>query len=901
MEMDERAVTRERPANSAPIPLLATKISIPGQRAGIVPRTRLTARLEQDYRLALVVAPAGWGKSSVLSEWCAQQSDPHSVAWVSLDTGDSAPTRFLLYITAAFDRAYPGLGEATRNLLQSPQSLPPDVVLTILLNEISALDRSLTLVLDDYHLIEAQPVHEAMTFLLDHLPPTLRLIIATRVDPPLPLSRLRVRGQLTELRASELRFTHDEATAFLNQVMGLDLEVEAVSQLEARTEGWIAGLQLAAISLQGSKNPTEFLDSFTGTHRYIVDYLFDEVLSQQSESVQTFLQETSILNRLCKSLCEAVTEQSGGQALLEKLEADNLFLIPLDEERHWYRYHHLFADVLQARLAQQGAERTAELHKHAAVWFHAQGMGEEAVHHALVGKHLELAAEYVEAYSNALWIRGGQRTVEQWLKAFPEDWVRSRPVLSVIQSSMYLYDLRLAAAIEILDNCRFEARENDPVAQDIRGRMATIRGTALRIQGDFETSLTQIREALVCLSQENSLWRGLALFNLGVLLYERDAPAEAKQPLFESLEESRKGNNPFSHLSASLAFGQVHEAQGALREANRIYQEALAFATERKFHHTGDTAFIFSGLSRCAYQWNDLAAAETYLKEGLERKHPAYALACYLELARLKHTQGDVDGLAALMPPMDAILKHMTLPWLASAVTAMKIRVEMLEGDAVTTWVQEYEARPAGKHAQRVPMHGLREVEAVTWAQTLLADGSASRVRARLETMLETLAGHGLHGSALEIRVLLATIYQQESRMDSAVTVLEPALVLAAQEGYVRVFLDAGKSLVPVLREAAARGIEPQTVASLLDTFRAEGLLQEKQKAEQASSLFEPLSERELEVLRLVGAGMSNPEIAEHLFLSVGTIKRHVYNIYTKLEVTGRVEAITRARELKLL
>lgn len=886
--------TMEQMESRQPIPLLDTKLSIPRPRAGLVHRSRLTERLNQECHLILVVASAGWGKSSVVCDWCAQQAD-NSVAWLSIDTGDNDPTRFLLYLAAACSKVRPGLGDTTRSLLQSPQPASVESALTILLNEINTLDRALTIVLDDYHLIESQAIHDAITFLLDHQPPTLRLIIASRVDPPLPLSRLRVRGQLRELRASDLRFTQEEAALFLNRSMGLKLDAVAVERLEARTEGWIAGLQLAALSLEGRTDPTAFLDSFTGSNRYIVDYLFDEVLANQSEVVQNFLMETALLNRLCGPLCEAVTGQTHGQGLLEQLEAGNLFLIPLDEERKWYRYHHLFEDVLQARLALQGKERISELHRRAAVWYDSEGIAEEAVHHALAGNHLELAAAYVEAYSDAIWIRGGQRTIEQWLKAFPEEQKQAHPVLSILQATLHLYDLRLDAALEVLDNCRFEPQVDNARAQNLRGRMAAIRSDVTRVQGNFELSLTQAQEALACLSREDYLWRGIVLFNLGVLLFEKDAPADAVLPLTEAIEESITSNNPHSHLQASMALGQVREAQGALKEAERLYRSALDFAEERKFHHTGETAFIYAGLGRCSYHVNDLTAAESSLNEGLKRKHPAYSLSCYLELARLKQAQGDRNGIAALLPQMDSIMRHASLPWLASVVTAMKIHVQILDGEATAAWVQAYEARAPGERAQRVPMLGMREFEAVTWGRARLAEGLIGPVRERMESMLAALTERGLHGSTLEIRALLATIYQRERQIEQAVMVLEPALLLAEKEGHIRVFLDAGTLLIPVLRQAAAQGIAPEHIAKLLAGFRAEGPLQ----ADRAEH--EALSEREVEVLRLVAAGLSNPQIAEHLFLSVGTVKRHVYNIFHKLDVTGRVEAITRARERQLL
>jgi LuxR family transcriptional regulator, maltose regulon positive regulatory protein len=882
--------------------LLTTKLSIPAPCAGLVSRPRLTERLEQASRLALVVAPAGWGKSSVVSEWCAQSAkEASSVAWVSLDASDNDPVRFLLYIAAACDTLQPGLGETTRSLLQSPQPPSPETVLTILLNEISALDRSLTLVLDDYHLIENQAVHQALTFLLDHLPPNLRLLLTTRVDPPLPLSRMRVRGQLTELRASDLRFTHEEAAAFLNQAMRLKLDTEAVSRLEARTEGWIAGLQLAALSLQGRANPSEFLDSFTGSNRYIVDYLFDEVLSRQPEPVQTFLQETSILNRLCGPLCEAVTEQSGGQALLEQLEACNLFLIPLDEERRWYRYHHLFGDVLQARLVQQGGERAGELHGRAASWFEQQGMGEEAIQHALAGKHLEQAARLLERHGEEVWRRGGQQTLLRWLQSLPGEMVRSSPMLASQLGSLCIFNMQLEAIPEILNASLPKTLSEDPEERDIQGRLLVLDATLKRIRGAYEEAVEVSRRAYSCFLKENRPWRAVTLLNLGTLYVETDRLQEAQEALTEAEVLGRAGEDAATVLISTWMLAAVREVQGSLREAARLHQSALDYAAERKLGRFPYLCYAFGGLGGLHYQWNDLAAAQTFLQEGREYPNPYLMNSCHVVLLRLHKTLGDPEAIPALFEEIEASVSQSQFPYLSAFLTVMRVRMQPERKEMVEKWLEEHEARMRSGLPVTFPIPLYHDIAMLVWAERRLAQGQREPVRVGLETLLETLIRLGRHGTAVEVRVLLATLYSQEGEIDKAVAVLEPALRLAAKEGYVRVFLDAGKPLVPVLRQAAAQGIEPETVAKLLDTFREEGLLLEKQKAEGDSPLSEPLSERELEVLRLVAAGLSNPEIAEHLFLSVGTVKRHVYNIYGKMDVTGRVEAITRARELKLL
>jgi LuxR family transcriptional regulator, maltose regulon positive regulatory protein len=917
MRIDSQVARKlQKPGGRSQSPLLATKLAIPSPPAKTVPRVRLTDPfdLAASHRLTLVVAPAGWGKTTFVSQWIARQSQvPCSIAWLSLDVRDNDPNRFLLYLIAALAGTYPGLGETARSLLLAPQPCSTEVILTLLLNEINLLARFLCVVLDDYHLIVSSPIHEAVTFLLEHLPPSLHLIIATRADPPLPLSRMRARGQLLEIRANDLRFTYEETAAFLNTVMGLNLEPEAIARLEERTEGWIAGLQLVALSLQGRDDASRFIDSFTGSNRFILDYLFDEVLSRQPIEVQTFLVETAVLNRLCGPLCEALLGADRGQSLLEKVEAGNLFLVPLDEERRWYRYHHLFADVLQARLRRQGPERIAELHCRAAAWYEQQGMMEEAIYHALEGQHRQMAAQLIERHWDEVWMQGGQRTLEQWLKALPAEWLRTRPMLSVIQATLALYDIRIVAALEALDNCRPAMQEEeDSWTRDVRGRAAILRSNIVRFQGNIELAVALAREGLACLLPDNGVWRVSALFSLGVALFDGDRLAEADAVLTETIAESRQIGITHICAGAAITYGQLHEAQGTLHEAARIYESALAYATERKYHYAVETAVIFAGLARIHYQWNDLAATETCLHEALERKHPVTPLYCYFELIRVRQAQHDTEGVAALIRHLGAADQRTSPPWLLPVLTAVKAGLvkfgqnvdtkALAESDALA-WAQDYEMRMPCRPPLRMP-YGLREREDLIWARLRIAEGRLQTVRERLESRMAALTQQGCYGSAMEFRVLLATLHKQQCRTDAAVATLEPALALAAREGTIRVFLDAGKPLLPVLRECVARGIEPEAVAKLLDAFRAEGFLQSERREEISAlteMLTEPLSEREREVLRLVTAGLTNAEIADHLFLSIGTVKRHTHNIFIKLGVHNRVNAIARARELKAL
>jgi LuxR family maltose regulon positive regulatory protein len=886
------------------VPILATKLAIPSLRPGFVGRPRLGDRLSQcpPQALVLIAAPAGWGKTSLLSQWCARTTeDALRTAWVSLDAGDNDPTRFLLYVAAAMENAQqPGLGEAVRGMLQSPTRPPMQAILTALLNEIDALKETRTLVLDDYHVIEAQPVHDALAFLIDHLPPTLRLVIATRMDPPLPLSRLRARDQLVELRASDLRFTEDEASAFLNQVMGLHLDAQAVSRLESRTEGWIAGLQLAALSLKGREDAAAFLDSFTGSHRYIMDYLFDEVLARQPEGVREFLTQTSVLNRLCGPLCEAVTGQPGGQATLERLEAANVFLIPLDAERRWYRYHNLFADVLRARLAQEPEGRAAELHRRAAEWFDSRGIGEEAVDHALAGNHLNLAAEYVARYGDEIWKRGGQDTMERWLSALPYEVKASRPDLCASQACIYLYKFQTEELRRYLDTCRPDVLSDEPCKRDMQGRLLAVEGYLLRLQGSYARALELSRSAYACFRQENILWRGLTMLNLGTLYYENCDLQAAIDAFTEAGRLGRAGGDLITVLSSACCLGEVREEQGALREAANIFRTTLDYATEHGVARFPYLSRSYACLGRLHYQWNDLSAAQALLEEGLECKIAGAINLCLLELVKVYRALGRAEQLAALCVQLNSDPSRFALIDLQPVVAAFRIWAQPERDEVAQAWLARYDATAGESMALTFPCIPYRLAEMLIWARIRLAQGQTTLVRARLESQLARLSLQGRHGSAVEVRTALAALHQQENRIEQAVAVLEPALVLAERQGYVRAFLNAGKALIPVLRQAAAQGIAPDCVARLLDAFRVEGLLRpEKQPG--VSDLEEPLSEREIEVLRLVAAGLTNPEIAEHLFLSVGTVKRHVYNIYSKLQVTSRVEAATRARNLKIL
>jgi len=930
-------------------PLLATKLAIPPPSPRLVSRPRLTARLQQtDSRLVLVVAPAGSGKSSLVSQWC-EQHGADRVAWLSLDAQDNEPIRFLRYLCAALATVVPAAAEPACALLQSPQAPPPEYALTLLLNGIAALEQPVTLVLDDYHQIEAQPIHQLVTFVIEHLPPTLLLILVSRGDPPLPLARLRLGGQITEVRAADLRFTLEEASRFLNESVGLALPVEAVERLREQTEGWITGLQLAALSLQGHPDPAQFVEAFSGSHRYLVDYLVEEVLQRQPETVQAFLRQTAFLERLCGPLCDAVTQAPGGQAMLEQLEAANLFLIPLDEERHWYRYHHLFAEVLRSRPRPPDAEPVAALHERASAWFEAEGLIAEAMEHALAGSHWARAAVLIEREWERMLRYDEMRTLDRWLQALPADLVRSRPQLCLARVVVLINDFRPAEAEKVLNQGRFEptdakeprigqsderseraymegsptprtsggagtlGRATGAESRDLRGRLHSLRGFIARMQGDTDQAALQWRQSLECLHPDNLTWRSPSLLELGILYAARRDLDQAAAVFTEAIAASARGDYPSVVMRASHAYGVIRESQGALREAARVYEAALQHARERRAALAPVAALIFTGLGRLCYERNDLQGALAHLKEARERTRSGltgteapFAFEGRFEMLRVQTALGDTAGAEAMFEQLAAGARGAAAPLFEPAVAALRVQRAGTAAAAAAEWLERFEGRGQDQTLPSLPITGycpldIESFEIAIWARLRLAQGQAEQGVSRLERFLETMVKQGRHGAAMTVRVFLAALYWRSHRRERAVAVLEPALALAEREGYVRVFLEAGGALIPVLRSCVAQGISPEWSGRLLAVLSERGPDTAEPDSGATAGVVEPLSERELEVLRLAAAGLSNEAIAQQLFLTVGTVKNHLHRIYGKLEATGRFSAVARARDLHLL
>jgi LuxR family transcriptional regulator, maltose regulon positive regulatory protein len=892
-----------------PTPLLATKLFLPPPRPDAVPRPRLIARLNEGLHrpLTLVAAPAGFGKTTLVSEWIAAAHRP--AAWLSLDAGDNDPARFLAYLVAALRTIAPAIGAGLLAALASPQPPPPEAILTALLNEVAALPHPFILVLDDYHAIDAPPVDAALAFLLAHLPP-MHLVIASREDPPLPLARLRTRGQLTELRAADLRFTADEAAAFLTAAMGLDLSAGEIAALEERTEGWIAGLQLAAISMRGHQDTTGFIKSFTGSNRFVLDYLVEEVLHRQPERVQTFLLRTSILDRLCGPLCDAVLLDPAvsGRETLEYIERANLFLVPLDDERRWYRYHHLFADLLRQRLHQgmtastggtspedagKGPEGSpAAYHIRASVWYEENGLEIDAFHHAAAANDVERAERLIEGRGMPRHFRGAATAIVDWLESLPTTVLDARPSLWWRYGSLLLVTGQTTGVEEKLQAAEdaLHGAEADDGTRNLIGRIAAARAVLALTQYQPEAMLVQSRRALEYLPSDNLSSRANANWTLGHAHTLRGDRAAAGHAFTEAISLSRASGDIFTTILATGGLGLVQEADNRLHLAVETYRRVLHLAGDQPQPIISGAHL---GLARIFYEWNDLDAAERHgrLSLDLARQFESVVdrfIVSEVFLARLKLARGDVAGAAALLAQAGQSARQRGFVHRIPEVAAAQVRTLLHRGDLAAA-------------AHLAATHDLP----LSRARVHLAQGGTSAALATLETVRRRAEAKGWEDERLKVMALQTVALRAHGEKDEAAQLLGDALALAEPEGYIRIFVDEGMPMAQVLSEAAAHGIMPDYIGTLLAAFAAEAQKSEDRSslpaAPPAQSLSEPLSQRETEVLRLIAQGLSNREISGRLFLALDTVKGHNRKIFGKLRVQRRTEAIARARALGLL
>jgi LuxR family maltose regulon positive regulatory protein len=884
------------------VQLLSTKLFIPSTRPELVSRPRLIERLNHGLRgtsgVTLISAPAGFGKTTLVSEWVTGSGRP--AAWLSLDEGDNDPSRFLAYLITALQSIASRIGQGVLTVLQVPQPPPIDSVLTTLLNEITTLPDHFILVLDDYHVIESKTVDQALTFLLEHQPPQMHIAITTREDPDLPLARLRARGQLTELRAADLRFTLSEATEFLNQVMGLKLSVENITALEARTEGWIAGLQLASLSIQGYEDTAGFIESFTGSHHFVMDYLVEEVLHQQPPSIQTFLLRTSILDRLCGSLCEAVlldaSQSVSGQETLEYLERSNLFIIPLDNQRRWYRYHHLFADLLRQRLPLSLASSTGdaesrlnELHIRASQWYEDNGLELEAFHHAALANDIERAERLIEGKGIPLHLRGAVTLILGWLDSLPRSVLDARPSLWWRHASLLLINGQTTGVEEKLRAAEvaLQGIEVDDETSNLIGKIAAARATLALTRYDVDTMLTQSRRALEFLPPNNLTTRANANWTLGVAYMFQGDRAAAARAHAEAISLSQAAGATFTNILATLGLANVQEANNELHQAAETYRRILQLAGDQPLQIIGE---VHLGLAHILYEWNDLEGAEQHGQQSiqLERQYEKWIdryIICEVFLASLKLARGDAAGAAAMLAQASQSAHQQNFVYRFPEIASAQVLTLLRQGNvaAAAQLTQTYE----------LP---------ISQARVHLAQGDTSSALEILQRFRLQAEENSWEDERLKALVLQAIAYHAHGERDKALQHLGEALRLAEPHGFIRTFVDEGQPMAQLLSRAVAQGINPEYASKLLAAFEAE-----KQKDVNQSNLspnqplVEPLSSRELEVLQLIAQGLSNEEIGKKLFLALDTVKGHNRRIYDKLQVQRRTEAVARARELGLL
>jgi LuxR family transcriptional regulator, maltose regulon positive regulatory protein len=924
-----------------PIPILATKLYIPPPRAHLVPRPQLikwlNEGLEARCKLTLISAPAGFGKTTLVSEWIAGCG--RSVAWLSVDEGDSDPVRFVSYLIAALQTIQAGIGEGLLAVLQSPQPPQAEAVLTTLLNEISVIPKQFILILDDYHSIDSEPVNHALAFLIEHLPPHMHLVIATREDPDLPLARLRARGQLTELRAADLRFTPAEAAVFLNQVMGLHLVAEDIAALETRTEGWIAGLQLAALSMQGHQDTASFIQAFTGSHRFVLDYLVEEVLQRQPERVSSFLLQTSFLDRICGPLCNAVTGQMNGKEMLKALERDNLFVIPLDDQRQWYRYHHLFADVLQEHLMGMLPEMVPGLHRRASEWYEKNNLPHDAICHSLAAKDFERAAILIELAAPKIRMNRQGATVTElgWLKVLPDELVRFRPVLCVAYAyalfnggELEAVEARLRDAERWLDmigetddQSKVSAAGMVVVDEDefrrLPSTIALLRTAQVLAKGDMPETIKTARRVLDLAPENDYLVIGGAASTLGLAAWASGDLGTARRETADGMANVRRAGYTSPAIGGALVLADIQIAQGHLHEAMTTYERGLQWATTPGVPVLRGAADTYVGMSSLCYEHNDLKTATQHLLTsqslGELAGFPQNPYRWRAAMARIRQAQGDPDGALELLGQAERLYDANFSPNVRPIATR-KTRVWVAQGrlGEALRWVREQGLTVENE------LGYLHEFDHITLARVLLAlyqsDHSGRSIQEAmglLDRLLKAAEERGGKGSTIEILVLQALAYHAQGDLPAALQPLQKALTLAEPEGYVRMFVDEGPLMVQLLLEAASRGMMPDYTGRLLAAFEAE---QPRSAVESPlptpvaappeghrddEPLTEPLSQRELEVLGLVAQGLSNQEICKRLYLALDTVKGHNRRIFEKLQVNRRTEAIARARELGLI
>jgi LuxR family maltose regulon positive regulatory protein len=911
-------------------PLLTTKLYVPPVRPELVSRPRLIERLNagllgrRDHfarKLTLVSAPAGFGKTTLVAEWLSGVERP--VAWLSLDEEDNDPVRFSAYLIAALQTVDPNVGQAAQAMLQSSQPPPPEPLLASLINDVAATPSPFVLVLDDYHLIHTLPIHRQLIFLLEHQPPQIHLVIASREDPPLSLSRLRARGQMVDVRQADLRFTGEETANFLQRIMRLDLTAAEVATLHQRTEGWIAGLQLAALSMQGSADVRRLVASFAGDHRYVLDYLMDEVFARQPADMQDFLLKTSILERFSAPLCDAVAGRDDSRGVLLSLEQSNLFIVPLDQSRQWYRYHRLFADLLRHRLSQsppfippaRGGDRGGApgdggdeegvkvLHRRASQWHAENGFPADAIRHALAASDWERAVDLILSIHASLLKRGEVVTLLGWFRALPDEVVFADPQLCLEYSWPLILTEQIDAAEPYLSHAEQVALEHG--IRPLLGGIAVAKVHVARLRGDNARVIELSEQALALLPRDELSGRSIVALNLGMAQWYRGHMADAEQALKEAQRAGHGSGNEYVRWTAVLFSNRIQTAQGKSRQAVESYRQMIEQGGQLPV-----VGLAHYDLGRLSYEWNELIAAADHLQRGLGIIRRSGGLEFeaggYSALAFIRQAQGDPAAAQAALQRAGQLLENPGIsPSTRLYNLASQVAVALGQGDldGASRVVERF---PTLGEAGSFPDYlSLMLVQ----ARVLLAQGRQAAAAEHLAALHGMASRAGWHSVAVQARALQSLAAPTP---DQAHTFIIKALTLAEPENFVRTFVDAGEPMRLLISDSGLqikkRGEDADRlltyVGRLLAAFDSITPRQEPEISDlkpQIPNMVEPLSDRELDVLRLLADGQTNQEIAQTLYVSINTVKTHLKNVYGKLGVSNRREAAASAKEFGLI
>jgi LuxR family transcriptional regulator, maltose regulon positive regulatory protein len=891
--------------------LLQTKLTIPQRRQAIVSRPRLIERLNAgiDGKVILISAPAGFGKTTLITEWISYIGRP--VAWLSLNESDNDPALFMEYLLAALRTIKPEIGVSALRRFRSSQDFLAKIALTDLINDICSLSVHFVLVFDDYHCIKNKDIHGALDFLIENLPANMHLVIMTRSDPPLHLSQLRGRGQLTELRAVDLRFTTQEVTEFLNQVMKLDLSQEEIATLDVRSEGWIAGLQMAAISLKGRTDTTEFINAFSGSDRSIMDYLFEEVFERQSTDRQAFLLDTAMLDQLTGPLCDAVTGRNNSSAILEDMKRENLFVLSLDNEGRWYRYHPLFADLLLHNLRKSKPDAIPVLYERASIWYEQNGLASKAIEHALLGQNYTLATNLIAKHAESTLMNGELATMRRWIGSLPEKYTSANPELILLQ---VLAEIWLQGGLLKREESQLQKAQDLDTQHLLTGQILAVRATLAAAQGERQRSVELADKALEYLPAESTFWRSAAIPCLGQFSLLRGVLPSipvAINLFTEAVQMGKRTANLFTTVLALRRLAEAHIAGGHLLEAEVCFQKIVDLALDSSGKPLPLASFGLIGLGSLEREWHHLDKAANLLKQGIHlagAKLGSWPLEGYINLARIKNMQGNqAEALKLLKNARLLTAESRDSKKFETFVTAHEILLSLRQGNlaVATGWAreqtlnhktgQEYNTEPDLK---AVAGYYSSELEQITLARVYLAQNNPAEALKILEAVFNSAASLERNGVLIEIWMLEALAYKALNRPEKALEFLKYSLSRAEPEGYTSLFIEEGDPMASLLYEAAQKKIMPQYTRRLLEIFHRSTT--ESRQPDQTARTGDTLSDRELNVLNLLTQGLSNKEIASRLSIELRTVKWHTGNIFAKLNVRNRTQAVARARDLNL-